>query len=45
VAYRYENIAAALLPISQIKNPQEGDRARSATGVILVFKSGRWIYG
>lgn len=43
-SYRYENRAAELPPISQVANPQEGDRARTAIGCIVVFRQGNWFY-
>jgi hypothetical protein len=43
-SYRYENIAATLPRVSQIGDPQEGDRGTMPTGVIVVFRNGEWRY-
>lgn len=42
--YRYEARATKLPLVADVKQPKEGDEARTATGVIFVWRGGEWCY-
>ena len=42
--HHYEDQAAAMPLVNRVKHPMEGDRARTATGAIVVWRDGQWAY-